>query len=156
MQDSVLPADGGGIEFKRHTRSERAYDDPRSRSLDVQRLMLEVYDALRLSNEAGADSDVSRRATANFLQYEEWIDGYILGRETSLQRREGNSATGVKSTLANGFPSIAMNIDRTLSRMRRSPYSRKCAARLSEVGHATAPSDEPLEPPASRHRVTTP
>lgn len=46
-----------------------------------------VYDALRLSNEAGADSDVSRQATANFLQYEEWIDGYILGRETSFKDR---------------------------------------------------------------------
>jgi hypothetical protein len=41
-----------------------------------------VYDAFRLST----DGDVSRRATANFLQYEEWIDG----------------ATGIKWTLGNG------------------------------------------------------
>jgi len=42
---------------------------------------VQVYDAFRLST----DGDVARRATANFLQYEEWIDGYILGMETSLK-----------------------------------------------------------------------
>jgi hypothetical protein len=41
-----------------------------------------VYDAFRLSMDRAADGDVSRHATANFLQYEEWIDGYILGMET--------------------------------------------------------------------------
>jgi len=40
-----------------------------------------VYDAFRLSTDAA----VSRDATADFLQYEEWIDGYILGMETSLK-----------------------------------------------------------------------
>jgi hypothetical protein len=40
-----------------------------------------VYDAFRLST----DGEVARRATANFLQYEEWIDGYILGMETSFK-----------------------------------------------------------------------
>jgi hypothetical protein len=34
----------------------------------------------------GADGDVSRRATVNFLQYEEWIDGYLLGVETRFKR----------------------------------------------------------------------
>ena len=34
---------------------------------------------------SGGDADVSRRATTNFLQYEEWIDGYILGMETSFK-----------------------------------------------------------------------
>jgi hypothetical protein len=42
-----------------------------------------VYDAFRLST----DGELSRRATANFLQYEEWIDGYILGMETSFKGR---------------------------------------------------------------------
>jgi len=43
-----------------------------------------VYDAFRLSTDRAA-ADVSRRATTNFLQYEEWIDGYLLGMETSLK-----------------------------------------------------------------------
>jgi hypothetical protein len=42
-----------------------------------------VYDAFRLST---GDGDISRRATAGFMQYEEWIDGYILGMETSSTR----------------------------------------------------------------------
>ena len=42
-----------------------------------------VYDAFRLST----DGDVAPRATANFLQYEEWIDGYILGMETGFKGR---------------------------------------------------------------------
>lgn len=42
-----------------------------------------VYDAFRLST----NGDVARRATANFLQYEEWIDGYLLGMETSFKGR---------------------------------------------------------------------
>jgi hypothetical protein len=41
-----------------------------------------AYDAFRLSMDHAAGGDVSRYATANFLQYEEWIDGYILGMET--------------------------------------------------------------------------
>jgi hypothetical protein len=47
---------------------------------------VQVYDAFRFSMDTVADSGVARGATANFLQYEEWIDGYILGMETSLRR----------------------------------------------------------------------
>ena len=42
-----------------------------------------AYDAFRLST----NGDGARRATANFLQYEEWIDGYLLGMETSFKGR---------------------------------------------------------------------
>jgi hypothetical protein len=45
----------------------------------------QVYNAFRLSTERAADSEVAGCATASFLQYEEWIDGYILGMETSLK-----------------------------------------------------------------------
>jgi hypothetical protein len=45
---------------------------------------VQVYDSFRLSMDRSAD-DVSRRSIANFLQYEEWIDGYILGMETSFK-----------------------------------------------------------------------
>jgi hypothetical protein len=31
------------------------------------------------------DGDLSQRATASFLQYEEWIDGFILGMETNFR-----------------------------------------------------------------------
>ena len=48
--------------------------------------MFEVYDAFRLSTDRAAN-DVSQPATASFLQYEEWIDGYILGMETSFKGR---------------------------------------------------------------------
>jgi len=44
-----------------------------------------IYDAFRLSTDRTGDGDASRRAIANFLQYEEWIDGYILGMETSFK-----------------------------------------------------------------------
>lgn len=37
--------------------------------------------------DRAADGDISQRATANFLQYEEWIDGCILGMETSFKGR---------------------------------------------------------------------
>jgi hypothetical protein len=43
-----------------------------------------IYDAYR-SMDSARDSAVSRQATVNFLQYEEWIDGFILGMETSLR-----------------------------------------------------------------------
>jgi hypothetical protein len=46
-----------------------------------------VYDTFRLSIDQPAADDVSRGATANFLQYEEWIDGYILGMETIFKGR---------------------------------------------------------------------
>jgi hypothetical protein len=41
-----------------------------------------VYDAFRLGMDRGVDDDLGRGARANFLQYEEWIDGYILAMET--------------------------------------------------------------------------
>jgi hypothetical protein len=44
-----------------------------------------VYDAFRLSMDSVADAAAARRATASFMQYEEWIDGYILGMETSFK-----------------------------------------------------------------------
>ena len=44
----------------------------------------QIYDAFRLSTGGAASGDVARRATTNFLQYEEWIDGYLLGMETGF------------------------------------------------------------------------
>lgn len=91
-----------------------------------------VYDAFRLSMDQAADGDVSRHATANFLQYEEWSDGYILGWRRA-SKAQAYSPIGITSTSGDGSPTIARNIDPTLSRMQRSSYSRKCAARLSEL-----------------------
>jgi hypothetical protein len=42
-----------------------------------------IYDTFRLSTDRAAGAD--GRATASFLQYEEWIDGYILGMETRFK-----------------------------------------------------------------------
>jgi len=50
----------------------------------------QVYDAFRPSVDPPGDSDSSRRAAAAFFQYEEWIDGYILGLET------GSLGSGVR------------------------------------------------------------
>jgi hypothetical protein len=35
--------------------------------------------------DRAADGDASRRAAVNFLQYEEWMDGYILAMDTSFK-----------------------------------------------------------------------
>ena len=43
----------------------------------------QVYDGLHLAAGKATDGAVS----ADFLQYEEWIDGYILGMETSFKGR---------------------------------------------------------------------
>jgi hypothetical protein len=45
----------------------------------------QVYQAFRLSKARAGNDEVARYATASFLQYEEWIDGYILGMETSFK-----------------------------------------------------------------------
>jgi hypothetical protein len=45
----------------------------------------QVYQAFRLSKDRAGDGEVERYATASFLQYEEWIDGFILGMETSFK-----------------------------------------------------------------------
>jgi hypothetical protein len=45
---------------------------------------VQVYQAFRLSKDRAGAGD-ERYATASFLQYEEWIDGYILGMETSFK-----------------------------------------------------------------------
>lgn len=45
----------------------------------------QVYDAFRLAAGKAADGG----ASVDFLQYEEWIDGYILGMETSLKGSGG-------------------------------------------------------------------
>jgi hypothetical protein len=81
-----------------------------------------VYDAFRLTMDGVHDGDLSQCATANFLQYEEWIDGFIWGWRQTLEARACD-ATGIKSTLGNGFPAIARNIDRTSSRTPRLPCS---------------------------------
>jgi len=46
----------------------------------------QVYQAFRLSKDHAGDGEVARSAAANVLHYEEWIDGYILGMETSFKR----------------------------------------------------------------------
>jgi hypothetical protein len=45
----------------------------------------QVYQGFRLSKDRAGDGEVERYATASFLQYEEWIDGFILGMETSFK-----------------------------------------------------------------------
>lgn len=45
----------------------------------------QVYNAFRLSTDRAGNNEVAKFAAANFLQYEEWIDGYILGMETSFK-----------------------------------------------------------------------
>jgi hypothetical protein len=45
----------------------------------------QVYETFRLSKDRAGSDEVARYATASFLQYEEWIDGYILGMETSFE-----------------------------------------------------------------------
>lgn len=44
----------------------------------------QVYDAFT-STERADDGQVARFARANTLQYEEWVDGFILGMETSFK-----------------------------------------------------------------------
>jgi hypothetical protein len=45
----------------------------------------QVYQAFRLSKNRAGNEEAAQYATASLLQYEEWIDGYILGMETSIK-----------------------------------------------------------------------
>jgi hypothetical protein len=45
----------------------------------------EIFDAFRPFLNGAAHDLIAQRATANFLQYEEWIDGYIFGMETNMR-----------------------------------------------------------------------
>jgi hypothetical protein len=72
LSSSVIPALGGATTIRGAGAS--TCDD-----------YVRVYDESRLTMDGVPDGDVSRRATANFLQYEEWIDGFILGMETSFR-----------------------------------------------------------------------
>src|SRR5262249_30356874 len=49
-----------------------------------------IYDEFRLSMNR-TDGDISRHDSAKLLQYQELIYGYILGMETSLRGRVGQS-----------------------------------------------------------------
>ncbi len=45
---------------------------------------VEVYDAYRPFIDGNSGGIVALQATANYGQYEEWIDGYIFGMDTRV------------------------------------------------------------------------
>jgi len=47
---------------------------------------VEVYDAYRPFIDGNAGGVVAWQATANYWQYEEWIEGYIFGMDTRVYR----------------------------------------------------------------------
>jgi hypothetical protein len=45
----------------------------------------EILDAFRPFLDGTAHDVVAQRTTANYLQYEEWLEGYIFGIETNIR-----------------------------------------------------------------------
>ena len=45
----------------------------------------EILDAFRPFVDGTAHDVVAQRTTANYLQYEEWLEGYIFGIETNIR-----------------------------------------------------------------------
>jgi hypothetical protein len=45
----------------------------------------EIFDALRPFLEDTPTTWSQKRAIANYLQYEEWIEGYFFGMETNIR-----------------------------------------------------------------------
>jgi hypothetical protein len=107
-----------------------------------------VYDAFRLSMNPGADGDVSRHATVNFLQYEEWIDGYLLGMETMFKRASAQrdwDQVDIGRWISDNCQEHRLEVVANAALA----LSRKCAARLSE--HVRTPRRRrSVKPPASR------
>jgi hypothetical protein len=98
--------------------------------------------------DPGADGDVSRRATVNFLQYEEWIDGHLLGMERMFKRASAQrdwDQVDIGRWISDYCQEHRLEVVANAALA----LSRKCAARLSE--HVRTPRRRrSVKPPASR------
>ena len=66
------------------TPAEARSKTPNGAGASTCRDFAEIFDAFRPFIKETAHDAVAQRATANYLQYEEWIEGYLFGMGTNI------------------------------------------------------------------------
>ena len=76
-------APGRTIQFQPNS-CRGSVDDAKRGGASTCRDFAEIFDAFRPFLKETAHDAVAQRATANYLQYEEWIEGYLFGMGTNI------------------------------------------------------------------------